>query len=345
MDSVIGDFQFPGAASSTAARAHIEGDCIRILAVDDERLLKNSTLLHLAQGMIIPGLAVDIQFADGSLFTPRDSNFRWPKAGSRGDLATTLETNRLAIAISMVGLVFATWLMIAKVIPSAAVATAKLLPTSVQSQMGKQTLSFLERVFLNPSELTTDQQASAEQAWDKLKDDIASDDFQYSLNFYKSPAMGANAFALPDGTVVVTDELIELLADKPDALIAVLLHEIGHVENQHGVQLVAQSLGITFVFAALFGDLEGATELFLGAGGSLLQNAFSRDMEREADAFAITNLEQLGIARTAFADAIREISQGSPSSGSSVSLLEKYLSSHPDPAERIQAAEHKPQDD
>ena len=331
MDSVIGDFQFPGAASSTAARAHIEGECIRILAVDDERLLKNSALLDLAQGMIIPGLAVDIQFADGSLFTPRDSNFRWPKAGSRGDLATTLETNRLAIAISMVGLVFA--------------ATANLLPTSVQSQMGKQTLSFLERVLLNPSELTTDQQASAEQAWDKLKDDIASDDFQYSLNFYKSPAMGANAFALPDGTVVVTDELVELLADKPDALIAVLLHEIGHVENQHGVQLVAQSLGITFVFAALFGDLEGATELFLGAGGSLLQNAFSRDMEREADAFAITNLEQLGIARTAFADAIREISQGSPSSGSSVSLLEKYLSSHPDPAERIQAAEHKHQDD
>ncbi len=55
-----------------------------------------------------------------------------------------------------------------------------------------------------------------------------------SVLFRKSrdPAMGPNAFALPGGTIVVTDELVELLGDHEDcACSGVLAHELGHVEG------------------------------------------------------------------------------------------------------------------
>jgi Zn-dependent protease with chaperone function len=51
----------------------------------------------------------------------------------------------------------------------------------------------------------------------------------------------ANAFALPNGRVVVTDELVELLKNDSDALRAVLLHEIGHVQHHHSIRLAAQA--------------------------------------------------------------------------------------------------------
>ena len=52
--------------------------------------------------------------------------------------------------------------------------------------------------------------------------------------------------------MVVTDELVTLLADKPDALLAVLLHEAGHVQHQHGLKLLAQSTATTMLLALIF---------------------------------------------------------------------------------------------
>ena len=154
----------------------------------------------------------------------------------------------------------------------------------------------------------------------------------------ESDFFGANAFALPDGTVVMTDQLVSLLKDNPDAILAVLLHEIGHVEGQHSVRLIAQSLGATLVIGIVFGNPEGVADLLLGSGSVLLQNAFSRDMEREADQFAIAKLTELGKSPQAFADAMSALlAKHSDEADTSSSLL-KYLSTHPDTRERIEQA-------
>ena len=52
----------------------------------------------------------------------------------------------------------------------------------------------------------------------------------YQLEFRHGGYIDANAFALPSGIIVMTDELVEL-AKSDDELISVLAHEIGHVRG------------------------------------------------------------------------------------------------------------------
>jgi len=154
----------------------------------------------------------------------------------------------------------------------------------------------------------------------------------------------ANAFALPNGRVVVTDELVELLKNDSDALRAVLLHEIGHVQHHHSIRLAAQAAVSTVVFAVIFGDLDGILEVVLGSGSSFLQQAFSRDMEQEADEYAITNLLKLGYSNLDFADAIEALVNNlKAQEGSYDDTWLKYLSTHPSSQERIEyARQYKP---
>ena len=46
--------------------------------------------------------------------------------------------------------------------------------------------------------------------------------------------------ALPSGVVIVTDDLVALAKDADD-VVAVLAHEVGHLEGRHGVRAVIQS--------------------------------------------------------------------------------------------------------
>ncbi len=160
-----------------------------------------------------------------------------------------------------------------------------------------------------------------------------------------SDYFSANAFALPNGQVVVTDELVELLKNEPDALRAILLHEIGHVQHHHSIRLAAQAAASTVVFAVIFGDLEGILEVVLGSGSSFLQQAFSRDMEQEADEYAIKNLLKLGYSNHDFADAIEALEKNLKArEGTYDETWLKYLSTHPSSQERIEyARQYKPQ--
>jgi Zn-dependent protease with chaperone function len=230
------------------------------------------------------------------------------------------------------------WWLIAIDIPATASSMVPLVPDKVRQQMGQHTFYTLKKTTLQPSELPAEQQQELQQLWQQSLAQLPLRYQDYQLHFFRSRLLGANAFALPDGTVVITDDLVKRLAEQPDALLAIMLHEIGHVEQQHSMRLVAQSLGAALVFGILFGDVETLGELVLGSGAGLLQNAFSRDMEREADQFALTHLQLLGKSPNAFADAMTALLQQQENSDVDHSALLKYLSTHPDTAERIEQA-------
>jgi Zn-dependent protease with chaperone function len=61
-----------------------------------------------------------------------------------------------------------------------------------------------------------------------------------------------NAFALPDNSVVVTDELIAL-AEHPDELTGVIAHEIAHIERNHVLKNIIRSVGAGIFFDIVFG--------------------------------------------------------------------------------------------
>lgn len=295
---------------------------------------------------VIPGLPVDLVFAEGHRFTPDDPRFRWPGMAATAHWPEWLESHWLVVCLSVLLIPAFVWAMIAHVIPSAARASVAFFPPFVAEQLDEQTLEILDRVHLDPTTLDEPTQKAVERQWGRVINELALPADQYHVIFRQSD-LGANALALPNGTVIVTDDLVELTRENPEALTAILLHEIGHVQYQHGMQMLAQATATSLLFTLLLGDVSGAGEVVLGAGLGLAQNAFSRDMERQADQYAIQQLKQLSISPLAFADAMALLmasrrnldasGEGPEEEGGEGGIMQ-YLSTHPGMEERIRAA-------
>ncbi|WP_105255050.1 M48 family metallopeptidase [Pseudoalteromonas sp. T1lg75] len=290
------------------------------------------------QGQQISGLPVELVFIDGSRFVPHNSAHRWPSESTWDRLLERIEKHKTAVLGCVLASAALAWLLFFKIIPASAAVVARSLPDSVVHAASEQTLKALEYVYLEPTNLDDAQQTHIRTLWQNhiAKMDQAPE--HLVLHFYSAPEIGANAFALPDGQVVLTDELALILKDNDTALLAVLLHEIGHVHHQHGLTLAAQSAGSSVTLALMFGDLEGFAEIIMGTGSALIQQQFSRDMERQADTFALEQLSQLGYHRSAFAEAMQALAQAHGMDERQQDSLWDYLSSHPAISERIERA-------
>lgn len=91
-----------------------------------------------------------------------------------------------------------------------------------------------------------------------------------------------NAFAVPGGNIVVYTGLLNRM-DNYDELVALLGHEVSHINERHSLKNILKSVSSTVFLSVLTGDASAL-------GGTLLLNAdklrglsYSRSLEREAD--------------------------------------------------------------
>lgn len=101
-----------------------------------------------------------------------------------------------------------------------------------------------------------------------------------------------NAFALPGGRVFVLSSLLDKSEDA-DELAGVLAHEFGHLSHRDGLRRLIRNGGTGFLVGLLFGDVSGSGGAFL-AVRSLLNAAYSREVEEGADTFGIELMHKLG---------------------------------------------------
>ena len=149
--------------------------------------------------------------------------------------------------------------------------------------------------------------------------------------------LGPNAFALPGGTIVVTDEMLQLLAGRDDVLLGVLGHELGHVRRRHGMRLLVQATLIGTAASIAWGDFSAV----LAAAPALLgQSAYSRDFEREADDDAVSLLRANGLSPVVMVELFQRLAAGRATPGGAdpggAFDLGIALASHPADAERMQ---------
>ncbi|MFD2271073.1 M48 family metallopeptidase [Undibacterium arcticum] len=78
----------------------------------------------------------------------------------------------------------------------------------------------------------------------------------YELVFRHSN-IGPNAFALPNGTIILTDQLVMLARNDP-AVLAVLAHELGHLQQRHSLRRVFQTVGVGVAIHFMLGDVSTA---------------------------------------------------------------------------------------
>ena len=301
---------------------------LRVLATDFDYELISTTLKECRQGDILPGIPVELHFDSGDYFIPEDPDLKWtPRSG----FLAYLESHMVMVLAAALMVPLSFWLMFTQVIPAGAKATAPLIPQEVLNRVGRSSMKTLD-YSLEPSTLAQYEQASIIKDWNKAAEKAGLDN-DYRILFRS--AVAPNAFALPDGTIVVFDELVSILSR--EELIAVLFHEAGHVDRRHGAQMMVQASAGAIVYGLLLGDLEGLSEVVLGTGISLGENAFSRTMETDADDFAVQHLKAAGMSPDLLASALNSL----PGSQRETNSWREYLSTHPERqarTERIESA-------
>ena len=213
-------------------------------------------------------------------------------------------------------------------IPFLAGEIAERLPRSVRESLSRETMRSLDQDVFTPTALPRERQRAIESALRELEMPPGSTG-SYRLEFRKSDSIGANAMALPSGTIVVTDGLVALARDDREIL-GVLAHEAGHVERNHGLRGIVQSSLMGLAVAWIAGD---ASAVAPAAAAALLEANYSRDLEREADAFAIEVLRRNGIPLSHLAEMLRRLETASGASGMPSAM--RYLSTHPATGERV----------
>lgn len=333
MKRIEGKYYFAERSESCSATLVLtEQGSIQIFNDADGALIQTSTLQECQQGPALPDLPIELFFTNQDRFTPNDVAVKWDHSFFSTFLQQ-LESKFIYVLIAILVLPVTMWLIFSQGVPAAAHATAPLVPTAVTDELGETTLKVMDYI-LDPSELTQEQQDRVLNHWrDTLaKTDLSETDYQV---LFRNAGGTPNAFALADGTLVLFDELVVLLEEKPELITAILLHEAGHIEHRHNIELLIQSSIISVVYALLLGDMEGFAEIILGVGVSVGESAFSRRMEDEADVFALQQLRHAGLSPSLFGEALEEAFGDEERSGHH---WEEYFSSHPDTQSRINQA-------
>lgn len=218
---------------------------------------------------------------------------------------------------------------------------ARAVPPAIEAQLGRATLASLDNGLVEPTRLPPAEQARIRTGFAGLKrpDDPGHD---YQIVFRHGGRLGANALALPGGTIVVTDELVGL-AGTGAGMLGVLAHEAGHIAQRHGLQQVIQASAVGALAAYMFGDY---SSVLAGVPAAMLTLRYSREHEREADAYAIEIMQRNRLPPSALADVLialenqnRVAQKNEPASGAKAEgpALDDFLSTHPHTRERIEA--------
>lgn len=228
----------------------------------------------------------------------------------------------------LVGLIACVWIFTAHGIPFAAKKIAYSLPPDVLESVSRKALQALDDSFFQASALNPDKSDYLQQMFAQLLAEKDSN-FSYQLALRSSSRAGPNAFALPAGTIVVTDELV-MLAENDRELTGILIHETAHVENRHGLRMLFQNAGVFMLISMLVGDIASITSIAATLPTILVESGYSRQFEKEADLEAGIYLVRKGWGTQPLQDILQRLTE-KQSSHPALAVM----ASHPDTRQRI----------
>lgn len=134
--------------------------------------------------------------------------------------------------------------------------------------------------------------ARLEMILDRLRPTL-SRPLPYELRLVDRPE--PNAFALPGGICYLTRGMLGFVRSDPE-LAGVVAHELTHADRRHGMIQMARNERVSLLALAVAVASRGqaAAVLLANLGQMAVMNAYSRDLEREADAGALGMLLQGG---------------------------------------------------
>ena len=151
-----------------------------------------------------------------------------------------------------------------------------------------------------------------------------------------------NAFACPGGLILISRGILQL-CENEDQLAAVLAHEVGHIQLDHGLKAISKNRlasALTTIATesakAFAGEgLGSLTDAFEGSindiTGTLVNKGYARKQEYQADEVAVTILARIGYEPTALQATLEAMNKGQDPA----EQKKGFGATHPPPSERI----------
>ncbi|MBD9393613.1 M48 family metallopeptidase [Acidovorax sp. ACV01] len=248
-----------------------------------------------------PRVVVDLR-DHGSLEIDAVSEWRaaLAAAGERPGLAQRMQTRWPVLLGVTAAAVIGLTLFYRYGTPWAATQLTRFVPLGWETSVAENVLRQMDDGTLKPSKLPKERQDQLKARFDALVQHTPPalqryPGYQPPLSLEFRSGMGANAFALPGGKIVMTDGIVKAATDKglpDDALVGVLAHEIGHVVYRHTTRMVVEQGVLNMGLGLALGDVSA----IVSTGASVLTGlAYSRSHEREADCYAIAVMGQAAL--------------------------------------------------
>lgn len=300
----LGDWHAEGTSSSAEAWLVESGGVLSVIAIAGQAPLtppRGAAEISARVGNI----PRRVTFPDGSVFETWDNDgidAYLARSGRGGaGLVHWLEQFRLRLA----GIVVLAVLLGAAVyrfgLPALVELAVWATPPVVPELMSQGTLEALDQTVFSPSELPQTRQQEIAGGFARIVAASPDREGGYALHFRAGGVIGPNAFALPDGTIVMTDELVELAGGDTEMLMGVLAHEIGHVDLQHSLRQLYRAAGIAGLVMLVAGDIGASAEDVLVDGSALLVLSYSRSAEADADRHSVELMLKAGYDPAAIA--------------------------------------------
>lgn len=162
----------------------------------------------------------------------------------------------------------------------------------------------------------------------------AKSKYKYRITAIKGDVI--NAFALPGGPIYVYSGLLRK-TDTPEEVLAVIGHEVTHVEKRHGVRNIIKQSGISLMLSSLGGKdaTVNATNQIFKFAGLLAILKYSRAFEEEADRGAVKILHKQGYSVNPMITLFKKLKSSLPNEPRQLT----WLSNHPGTSDRIKTLE------
>lgn len=178
--------------------------------------------------------------------------------------------NHIAIALTLLGAIVAAYFYL---IPWVGQNAVILIPDEFDNKMGS--MFFNEFVLRNDVDSARTEQMNLFAAKLDLKN-------RKAIRFTVVDSPIVNAFALPDGNVVIYTGIIDEIQSY-DELTGLICHEVVHVNERHSMKMMCRNLAGYIFISAIFSDVNGIMAVIGDNVHNLQSLSYSRQFERQAD--------------------------------------------------------------
>ncbi|WP_237057537.1 M48 family metallopeptidase [Microbulbifer sediminum] len=348
MLTIPGRWQDGATSTETPASLEVRGELVRLYVEGQElcaarpgNLAFSPRLGRTPRYISFPQLAGQFETRAHDLVEKLESLDR-RKASLVYRFIHRIEQNLLMVALATLVVVALVWGYFAWGVPTASRVVAERLPAGLLDEAAEETLELMSEHYLEPSELTEARRREVRAVVGEMAPAYPLE----KLHFFKGGSTtGANAFALPDGTIVFTDELVAL-AESEDEIAAIFGHELAHVLRRHSLRQVIQGSAISLTIALFTGEVSALGDLILTAPVVFARLSYSRQFELESDEYALALLHERGMDPDAFVSILTKLHEshrpcpaGESCDGEGEgSGWTSYLSTHPHLEQRIALA-------